>query len=316
MATTLGLGCAAFGNLYAPVSARTSTETVRTAWALGIRHFDTAPHYGLGQSEQRLGDALQELPVDEAVISTKAGRLLEPNPDYRPGDRDPDGFVVPATLRRRWDFTAGGLRRSLESSLERLGLDRVDTLYLHDPDVYDLELGIGSALPALVAMREEGLVARVGVGSNDDSVLERCVRESDLDVVMCAGRYTLLEQPAARGLLPACLERGVTVVAAGVYNSGALATEEVPDPVMYNYRPAPPEVVARVRRLHRVCAHHGVTVPQAAVQFVARHPAVAVVMVGARSPEEVRQAHRGAARTVPEELWADLYAEGLLEAGS
>lgn len=316
MATTLGLGCAAFGNLYAPVSARTSTETVHAAWALGIRHLDTAPHYGLGQSERRLGEALRGLPAAEAVISTKTGRLLEPNPDHRPGDQDPEGFVVPATLRRRWDFTADGLRRSLESSLDRLGVDRVDTLYLHDPEVYDLELGIGSALPTLIALREEGLVGRIGVGSNDEVTLERCVRESDLDIIMCAGRYSLLEQPATRSLLPACLERDVTVVAAGVYNSGALATEQVPDPVMYNYRPAPPEVVSRVHRLHRVCAQHGVTVPEAAVQFVARHPAVAVVMVGARSPEEVHQAHRNATRTVPEALWTALYAEGLLEEAS
>lgn len=309
----LGLGCAAFGNLYAPVPLHVATESVHVAWALGIRHFDTAPHYGLGQSERRLGEALAGLRAAEAVISTKAGRLLEPNPDHVPGDLDPEGFVVPAAWRRRWDFTPGGLRQSLQDSLERLGVDRVDTLYLHDPDQYDLELGIATGLPALVALREEGLVGRIGVGSNDEAALERCVRESDLDVIMCAGRYTLIEQPAARRLLPLCLDRGVRVVAAGVYNSGALATARMPEVVMYNYTPAPPEVVDRVRRLHEVCARHGVTVPQAAVQLVARHPAVEVVMVGARSPEEVRRAHENLTRTAPEELWTELHELGLVE---
>ena len=319
--TALGLGCAAFGNLYAEVSATTATATLRSAWELGVRHFDTAPHYGLGLSERRVGDALRavgaatgplasagDVPAGPALVSTKAGRLLEPNPDHVAVDRDPEGFVVPAALRRRWDFTPDGLRRSLEESLERLGIDRVDTLYLHDPDVYDLETGIRTSLPALARLRDEGVVRRIGVGSNDETALARCVREADLDVVMCAGRYTLLEQPASRELLPLCLERGVAVVAAGVYNSGALATDDFPDVVLYNYEPAPPEVVGRLRRLHELCAAHGVTVPQAAVRFVARHPAVEVVMLGARSPEEVRQAHERFTAEVPDALWDDLPA--------
>src|SRR5699024_6461865 len=142
-----------------------------------------------------------------------------------------------------------------------------DTLYLHDPDVFDLEVGLRTALPALAGLRSEGLVRRIGVGSNDEAALTRCVREADLDVVMCAGRYTLLEQPAARDLLPLCLSRGVEVVAAGVYNSGALATADFPEVVLYNYEPAPPEVIARLRRIHQVCADHGVSVPAAAVGF-------------------------------------------------
>lgn len=306
--TALGLGCAAFGNLYSAVTDAAATASVRTAWELGVRHFDTAPHYGLGLSEQRLGRALRAVSAHAALVSTKAGRLLEPNPDHTPGDQDPAGFVVPATLRRRWDFSPAGLRRSLEDSLERLGLDRVDTLYLHDPDALDLGLGIRSALPALAALRDEGLVTRIGVGSNDEGALARCVREADLDVVMCAGRYTLLEQPAARDLLPLCLERGVGVVAAGVYNSGALATDDFPGVVLYNYRPAPPEIVDRLRHVHETCAAHGVTVPEAAVRFVARHPAVEVVMLGARSPEEVRHAHERFTADVPDALWSDLFS--------
>lgn len=243
--------------------------------------------------------------------STKAGRLLEPNPGYRPGDQDPEGFVVPAVLRRRWDFTPDGLRRSLEDSLVRLGIEAIDTLYLHDPDVFDLDLGIGTALPALARLRDEGLVRRIGVGSNDEAALARCVHEADLDEVMCAGRYTLLEQ-SARQLLALCLERGIDVVAAGVYNSGALATNDFPDVVLYNYRPAPEPVVTRLRRVHQVCAAHGVRVPEAAVAYVARHPAVEVVMIGARSVAEVREAHDRFTADVPEELWQELSAERLV----
>lgn len=312
--TALGLGCAAFGNLYASVPAAVATQTLHAAWELGIRHFDTAPHYGLGRSEELVGAALQALPgaaTDRALVSTKVGRLLEPNPHYRPGDQDPAGFVVPAVLRRRWDFTPAGLRRSLEMSLERLGIETLDTLYLHDPDAYDLNVGIGTALPTLERMREEGLVHRIGVGSNDAAALTRCVREADLDVVMCAGRYTLLEQ-SAHDLLAQCLERGVAVVAAGVYNSGALATDAFPDVVLYNYEPAPPSVVARLRRVHAVCAAHGVTVPEAAVAFVARHPAVEVVMLGARSVAEVREAHDRFTAQVPDDLWQDLSDERLV----
>lgn len=313
--TALGLGCAAFGNLYAPVSASTATATVRTAWDQGVRHFDTAPHYGLGRSEQRVGAALRSLPgsaTERALVSTKAGRLLEPNPDHRPGDQDPEGFVVPAVLRRRWDFTADGLRRSLEDSLSRLGIEAIDTLYLHDPDVFDLDAGIDTALPALADLRAEGLVRRIGVGSNDEVGLARCVREADLDVVMCAGRYTLLEQ-SAHELLALCLERGVDVVAAGVYNSGALATDDFPDVVLYNYRPAPERMVSRLRRVHEVCTSHGVRVPDAAVSFVARHPAIRVVMIGARSPAEMREAHDRFTADVPDQLWEELSAEGLVK---
>lgn len=312
--TALGLGCAAFGNLYAPVSATVATETLHAAWGLGVRHFDTAPHYGLGRSERLVGLALRALPdaaASQALVSTKAGRLLESNPDYRPGDQDPEGFVVPAVLRRRWDFTAAGLRRSLEESLERLGTEALDTLYLHDPDVFDLDAGIETALPALARMRDEGLVRRIGVGSNDEAALSRCVREADLDVVMCAGRYTLLEQ-SADSLLAQCLERGVGVVAAGVYNSGALATDTFPEVVLYNYQPAPAAVVSRLRRVHAICALHEVTVPEASVAFVARHPAVEVVMLGARSGAEVHEAHARFTTDVPDALWDELSAAGLV----
>ncbi|WP_153394636.1 aldo/keto reductase [Ornithinicoccus halotolerans] len=314
----VGLGGAPLGNLYRPLTEEESDATVRTAWELGVRDFDTAPHYGMGLSERRMGRVLAPLLAQhggEGVsVSTKVGRLLRDNPDYREGDRDPEWFAVPATTRRVWDPTADGVRRSVEESLERLGLDRVDTLYLHDPDQYDLEQGIREGLPALVALREEGLVDRVGVGCNDQDVIARCVRAADLDVVMCAGRYSLLEQPAAADLLPLCLERGVRVVAAGVYNSGALARPVMPAPeeLTYDYLAAPPDVVEKVRRLYEVCGAHGVTVPQAAVQFVARHPAVEVVMLGARHPDEIRAGVANATAEIPDALWRDLVDQGLL----
>lgn len=313
MTAGLGLGGAPVGNLYAEVDEQTALATVRTAVELGLAHIDTAPHYGAGLSEERIGRALAGLDRRRTQLSTKVGRLLEPNPGYRPGDVDPCDFAVAAVRRRRWDYSPAGLRRSLEESLERLGLDRVEILYLHDPDVHGLDEGIRTALPELVRMRDEGLVDRVGVGSTDADALTRCVAEVDLDLVMCAGRYSLLEQVAAERLLPLCLRRGVEVVAAGVYNSGALATDTMPAEVLYDYRPAPAAVVRRLEGLHRLCDEHGVPLPAVAVQYVARHPAVGTVVLGARTPEEVREADRRMRLPVPEELWEALEASGLLE---
>lgn len=314
--TPLGLGCATLGNLYTEVSDEDAHATVRTAWELGVRDFDTAPHYGLGLSERRLGAALRRLGAEDARVSTKAGRLLEPNPDYTQGMLDPDLFAVPATHLRRWDGSADGLRRSLHESLERLGVDRIDTLYLHDPDQFDFDQALRVGLPTLVTLREEGLVVRVGVGSNDEQALARCLDAADLDVVMCAGRYTLLEQAAALSLLPLCAERGVGYVAAGVYNSGALASAQLPRAITYDYAPASQPVLDRLRVIHQVCADHGVSVPHAAVQFVARHPAVSMVVVGARSPEEVRAAHEYTGTALPAALWRDLRAAAAVAAGS
>ena len=314
----LGLGGGPLGNLFRAVPDEQAAATVHAAYAAGIRLFDTAPHYGLGLAERRLGAALRSLPAAaraEVTVSTKAGRLLEPVTDADAADLPLDaegGFEVPAASRRVWDHSEAGLRRSLEDSLTRLGLDRVEVLYLHDPDVHDLEGALREGLPALVRLREEGLVDRVGVGSNDEAALARCVRAADLDEVMCAGRFTLLEQPAVSTLFPACAETGTAVVAAGVYNSGLLATDAPPAAPTYDYEPAPAEVVARLRRLHQVCGAHGIPVPVAAVQLVARHPRVSAVVLGARSPEEITEGAARAQTEVPDALWADLVESGLL----
>jgi D-threo-aldose 1-dehydrogenase len=306
----LGLGCAQLGNLYRAMSDENARAVVDTAWARGIRYFDTAPHYGLGLSERRLGAALAGRPRDEYVVSTKVGRLLVGNPGGA-GERDTEGFDVPRTLVRRRDYSRDGVLRSLESSLTRLGLDRVDIAFVHDPEDH-VDEALAGALPALVELRDQGVLSGIGLGMNLDAVLAEFVRRADVDVVMIAGRYTLLEQPALNDLLPLCAERSVRVMAAGVFNSGILAT---PAPGgTYDYEAAPAALVERARRIASVCARHGVELPQAAIALPAAHPAVDHVVLGASTPAQVSANAERAGRPVPHALWADLVAEGLLRA--
>lgn len=308
----LGFGAAPIAGLYAAVDEDTAAATVDAAWAEGVRYFDTAPHYGLGVSERRLGAALAHRPRAEFVVSTKAGRLLVP--DDGGGDDDSGGFAVPATHRRVWDLSRDGIRRSLDDSLARLGLDRVDVLYLHDPEDR-LDEALATALPALAELRAEGAVTAVGAGSKDAAALARLVRTGGLDVVMVAGRYTLLEQPALDDLFPACAAAGTEVVAAGVFNSGLLAAPE-PDPGgTYEYGAVPPAVLARARDLAAVCAQHDAVLPQVALQFPLRHPLVRSAVVGMRSPAEVRQNAARLGAPVHDELWAALAERGLIPAG-
>ncbi|WP_311212060.1 MULTISPECIES: aldo/keto reductase [unclassified Arthrobacter] len=302
----LGFGGAGIGNLYRAIPDGEALATVLAAWDAGIRYFDTAPHYGLGLSEQRLGAVLRDKPRDEFVISTKVGRLLEPN---AAGGQDPEGFDVPATTRRVWDFSEKGIRRSIEDSLERLGVDHVDIAYLHDPDVHDLHAGISQALPVLEKLRSEGMVRAIGVGINSAEAALECVESADLDLVMLAGRYTLLEQPSVP-LLDRCVQRRTGVVSVGAYNSGLLARPEVPEGAHYNYHQAPPDVLARARRLAAVCRDFGVELPTAALQFPLRHPAVVNVTAGATSPEQVATNASRMEAPVPEELWDALEAAG------
>lgn len=309
--TTFGFGAAGIGNLYAEVSDADAEAALQAAWDAGVRYFDTAPHYGLGLSERRIGKFLAGIPRDSYVVSTKVGRLLEPS-DGTGLDLD-NGFAVPANQRRVWDFSADGIRRSVESSLERLGLDRVDVLLLHDPDNHWAEAA-GEGVPALADLRSQGAVGAVGVGMNQWEMPARFIRETSIDVVMLAGRYTLLEQSAAGEFLPLCVEHNVSVLAAGVFNSGLLARPTVADDAKYNYEQAPRDLVVRAQRIAAVCERHGATLPQAAVQFVLRHPSVASVVLGVKSAEQaVRNAELFAA-PVPEGLWDDLRAEGLLDA--
>ncbi|MPZ80253.1 MAG: aldo/keto reductase [Actinophytocola sp.] len=308
--TPLGLGCAQLGNLYRAMSDEIAAAIVDTAWAHGIRYFDTAPHYGLGLSERRLGAALAGRPRDEYVLSTKVGRLLVANPGGA-GERDTEGFDVPRTLVRRRDYSRDGVLRSLESSLARLGTDRVDIAFVHDPEDY-VEEALTEALPTLVELRDQGVLGGIGLGMNFDAVLAELVRRADVDVVMIAGRYTLLEQPALDELLPLCEKRGVAVMAAGVFNSGILASA-TPGRT-YNYEDAPAELVARAARIAEVCARYGVELPQAAIALPKAHPSVASVVLGASSPAQVVANATRAAAPVPAALWASLVDEGLLRA--
>lgn len=305
----LGFGAAGIGNLYRAVDEQTAHAALDAAWEADIRYFDTAPHYGLGLSERRLGAALADRPRAEYTVSTKVGRLLVPSPQTAHLRDEEGGFDVPADHVREWDFSADGVRRSLESSLDRLGLDRIDVVLLHDPDDHWRQ-AVEQAYPALHDLRAQGVVGAIGVGMNQWQMLHRFVVETDIDTVMLAGRYTLLDQSAQERLLPACQERGVSVLAAGVFNSGVLATEEPGR--MYDYRPVPPPVYDRAVRIAAACRRHGVTLPQAAMAFVARHPSVATVVVGVKSVEQVRRNADLLAKPVPDVLWDDLAAEGLL----
>ena len=303
--TELGFGGAPIGNLYAPVSDEQARAAVDAAWDAGVRYFDTAPHYGLGLSEQRLGAALRDRPRTEYAISTKVGRLLVPNPAPHGSDLEVGGFAVPDTLTRVFDFSRDGVRRSLESSLKRLGLDRIDIVLIHDPDDH-LDAALAEAVPALVELREQGVVGAVGVGMNTVSPLLRFAAESDVDVVMVAGCWTLLDRTAAP-LLDACWDRRIDVFSAAPFNSGLLAAEQPTAGTRFNYAPAPPELLADARRYAELARAYGVTLPQLALRFPLRHPAVASVVAGMATPEQSAADAAWLAEPVPENLW-DLVA--------
>lgn len=304
----LAFGGAAIGNLFTEVSDEQAHEAVTAAWERGIRYFDTAPHYGLGLSERRLGEALARYPRAEYTVSTKVGRRLEPTEVA--GDDLANGFAVPAAHHRVWDFSADGVRRTLEASLERLGLDHVDVVYLHDPDDHAEDV-FREGYPALEKLRSEGMVGAIGAGMNQAEMLTRFVRETDVDVVLCAGRYTLLDRSALTELLPAAVERGVSVVVGGAFNSGLLAD---PRPgATYNYAEAPTELLDRALRMKEVADRHGIGLRAAALAYCAAHPAVASVLVGARSAAEVHDCADQFATQVPDAFWQELRETGLLE---
>ena len=306
--TELGLGAAPLGNLFTPVSDDEAAACVDAAWDSGIRYFDTAPHYGIGLSERRLGAALRGRPRDAYTLSTKVGRLLEPVAEVT-GDDLANGFAVPATHRRIWDFSADGVRRSIEDSLTRLGLDRIDIAYLHDPDDHGPQ-ALAEAYPALEKLRAEGVVRAIGAGMNQSAMLTRFVRETDTDVVLLAGRYTLLDQDGLTELLPEAQRRGVAVVVGGAFNSGLLAD---PKPgATFDYAVAPDALLQRALRIKAVCERHGVPLRAAALRFPLDHPAVRSVLVGTRSAAEITDAAAMVAHPIPAGLWDELRGEGLI----
>ena len=310
--TRLGLGAASIGGLYEAVDEAQALATLDRAWELGVRTFDVAPLYGYGAAERRVGQALASRPRDEYVLSTKVGRLVRPagavaaNADI---DVQDAFYGRPAAVRLVFDYSADGVRRSIEESLERLGLDRIDVALIHDPDDH-WEQAIGEAWPALARMRDEGTIRAVGVGMNQSAMLARFAREGEFDVFLLANRYTLLDQSALSDLLPICVERSIGILLGGVMNSGVLAD---PRPASrFDYRPAPPDVVDRARRIGAVCERHGVPLRAAAIQFPLAHPAVTSLIAGVRRIDHLEEYPAAMRRHIPADLWADLRAEGLL----
>ena len=295
----LSLGTAALGGLYTSVSDEDCTETILTAVDNGINFIDTAPHYGKGTSERRIGRALAGRDRSTLVISTKIGRLLVPS------TTDIDDFFMDAdnTVERKFDFSASGVRQSLEGSLERLGIDSVEILFIHDPD-QNADAAIIEAYPELDRMRSEGIIKAIGVGMNQCETPTRVIKETDIDMVLIAGRYSLLDQRALIELLPTAVERNVDIIAAGVFNSGILA-----NPVKgatYYYVPASEELLAKAVRIREVLDGHQVSLTSAALQFPLRHPAVKSVLVGCRSAAEVKTNIDAFNAPIENKVWDDL----------
>lgn len=313
----LGLGGAPLGNLFEAVSDGEARQLLKAAWSSGCRSFDTAPHYGHGLSERRLGDALRGHARDGFVLSSKVGRLLTPDAS---APRAQHGYVDILPFRQSWDFSAAGTRRSVEDSLQRLGLARLDVAYVHDPDAAThgtnapkvLRQVLDETLPALQQLKTEGLVGAIGLGANDVAVVLQVLRGADLDVLMLAGRYSLLDHGALPELLPQCAARGVRVALGGVFNSGILATGTHGGAATFNYALAAREWLERTARIEAVCNAFGVPLRAAALQFPLVHPAVDIVMLGARKVAEWIDAQAMLQHPVAPEFWAALRAQGLI----
>jgi D-threo-aldose 1-dehydrogenase len=304
---SLGMGTAAIGNLYRAISDAQATETVQAALDAGIRYFDTAPYYGFGLAEERLGRALAGR--SDAIVSTKIGRLLDPVAGVA-GERH--GFVDARPFEPRFDYSHDGVLRSFDTSLARLGRDRIEILFAHD--IGRLIHGerheamrtqfLRDGYPAMRRLRDEGVIDAIGIGVNEVEICLDLIEHVDLDLILLAGRYTLLDRGAADRLLPACARRGIRVVIGGPYNSGILARPlaDATDP-RFDYAPAPADLLARARAIEAECLRAGASLPQAALQFPLRHPAVAAVIPGMATPAEVRENVARLADPVPDAVW-------------
>jgi D-threo-aldose 1-dehydrogenase len=311
--TRLGVGCAWFGNLYQAVPEDAATAVLARAFELGIRLVDTAPLYGFGLAERRIAPALALVSRDDFVLSTKVGRTLRARRPNDPLDLAYDGngplFVDAAALYAEFDFSYEAVMRSIEESLGRLGVERLDIVLIHDPDDHYAQ-AVDGAYRALHSLRDEGVVGAIGAGMNQPGMLARFARDTDIDCVLLAGCYTLLDQSGAEEMLPECARRGIGVVLGGVFNTGVLAQ---PSPqACYKYQVVPDDVLARVRQLARICESHGVPLKAAALQFPFRHPAVTSVLTGVRSTVELDDNASLLQLPVPEAMWQELYSSGLL----
>jgi D-threo-aldose 1-dehydrogenase len=303
--TRFGLGTAPLAGLYEAVAEDQALAVISMAWDAGIRHFDTAPLYGFGLAETRLGKALHARPRDEFVLASKVGRLLRAGAPPEPGQN----FQGTPPVNPVFDFSYDGVMRSVDESLERLQLERIDILHIHDPDNH-YDDAIRGAYKALDRLRSEGVIKAVGAGMNQAEMLTRFAREGNFDCFLLAGRYTLLDQIALDELLPICVEQGVAIIAAGVYNSGILAD---PKPgARYNYTAAPEALLERARRIRAACDSHGVPLKAAALQFPLGHASVSCVVVGCRSVDQLEESIRMFEVDIPPALWHELKHEGLL----
>ena len=317
--TEFGFGGAPLGNLYAPVPEDEARGLIFAAWDAGLRYFDTAPYYGFGLSERRYGDAFRSLPWQELVISTKVGRLIRPDRGPNP---DREKFIDAAPFRSDYDYSYDGVMRSHEDSLQRLGVDRVDILFLHDigavthgPEAHPalFRQAMEGGYRALDELRSNGDVKAIGLGVNEWQVCEEAMEHGRWDVFLLAGRYTLLEQTALDSFLPRCQREAVSIVIGGPFNSGILATGPRPG-ATYDYEPAPPEILERTRRIEAVCRAHDVPLPAAALQFPLTHPSVASVIPGVAARSQFDRNLELMHRPIPPALWSDLRSEGLLRA--
>lgn len=308
------LGTAALGNLYRAVRDEEAVDAVDAAWERGVRYFDTAPHYGLGLAEERLGRALAAHSREDFIVSTKVGRLVVETGAY-PGQKDDQGFDVPKNRVRVLDYSRDGVLRSIEDSLRRMRLDRIDVVFVHDPDAHYREAMEG-AFPALEELRAAGVIRSYGAGMMQSAMLTDFIRNTEADIMMVAGCYSLLDQPALHDLLPLARERDVSVVVAGVFASGILAAPRATPASHYQYRPAPPEIVDRVNAIAAICQAHGTTLPVVAAQFALGHPAISSVCLGARDRSQVERNAALLDAAVPDDLWPDLVTAGFLDAAA
>jgi D-threo-aldose 1-dehydrogenase len=308
----LSFGCASIGNLYVEISDAEAETVLSAAWNAGIRYFDTAPHYGRGLSEERLGAFLRGR--SDFVISTKVGRVMTPASELI---AEADGFINPAQNDVYFDYSGDGLERSFEQSLERLGLTHIDILYVHDLGEYahgaagedHMRDFLSTGYDRLVKLRESGRIGAFGLGVNECQVCIDVLNHGPLDYILLAGRYTLLEQGATETLFPLCEKQGVKLVIGGVFNSGILATGAKPG-AHYNYGPAPEHILDRVRQLEAICTRHGVPLATAALQFPARHPLVASTLIGTGKISSLLRNVEQYGAEIPDALWAELAAEG------
>jgi len=310
-----GLGCAQVGGLYQAVSSGEATQTLQAAWDSGIRYFDTAPFYGYGLSERRVGTALAEHPRAEFVLSTKVGRLLRADETVRQGD---EGWANPLPFRPMYDYGYDAIMRAYEDSLQRLGLSRIDILYVHDigrlthgerHDIHWQQLTRGGGFRALESLRKDGAIAAVGLGVNEWEVVRDSMNECQLDCTLLAGRYTLLEQQSLKPLMNECLAQGNAIVVGGVFNSGILAGGK-----HFDYGEAPPAVIAKVEALKIACEEFGVPLPAAALQFPMAHSAVVSCVVGTRTPQQLKRSIEWFEQAIPEAFWEALVERELIDA--